>query len=87
MFLDPRTIDWFLVGSPASLFTILVTYVYFCKYAGPQYMRDRKPFDLKNVIIFYNAFQVFLSAYLVYEVNRNCIIHLTRCLINKCNLF
>lgn len=67
IFSDPRTANWFLVKSFTPLFTILVSYVYFCKYAGPRYMRDRKPFQLKNVIIFYNAFQVIGSAYLVYE--------------------
>lgn len=49
--------------------TILVTYLYFCLHAGPKYMKDRKPFDLKNTLIVYNVIQVVLSIYLVYEVS------------------
>lgn len=65
---DPRTKPWLLAGSPGPLFTILVTYLYFCLYAGPRYMKNRKPFELKNTLIIYNAIQVVLSVYLVIEV-------------------
>ncbi|XP_055698226.1 elongation of very long chain fatty acids protein 7-like isoform X2 [Phlebotomus papatasi] len=64
---DPRTKDWFLSGSVGPLFTILVTYLYFCIYAGPRFMKDRKPLQLKNTLIVYNAIQVLLSVWLVYE--------------------
>lgn len=64
---DPRTKDWFLCNTITPIATILVTYLYFCKYAGPQYMKDRKPYDLKYVLIVYNLFQVLFSIYLVYE--------------------
>lgn len=64
---DPRTSKWLLMNSPGPLLTIVVTYLYFCAYAGPRYMKDRKPFDLKNVIILYNFVQVFMSVFLVYE--------------------
>lgn len=64
---DPRTADWFLSQSVAPIITILVTYLYFCKYAGPRYMKDRKPYDLKYIIIVYNFIQVLFSVYLVYE--------------------
>lgn len=64
---DPRTKPWLLASSPGPLFTILVTYLYFCLYAGPRYMKNRKPFELKNTLIVYNAVQVVLSVYLVIE--------------------
>ncbi|XP_044755179.1 uncharacterized protein LOC123314125 [Coccinella septempunctata] len=63
---DPRTSNWLLMSSPGPLITILVTYLYFCISAGPRYMRDRKPYDLKLVIQAYNALQIVLSIYLVY---------------------
>ncbi|KAJ8954307.1 hypothetical protein NQ318_005893, partial [Aromia moschata] len=63
----PRTADWFLVGKFGHLMLILTTYVYFCKYAGPRYMKDRKPFDLKRTIQVYNVIQILCSMYLVYE--------------------
>jgi hypothetical protein len=35
-------------------------------------MKDRKPFDLKYVLIVYNALQVVFSVWLVYEVRLLC---------------
>lgn len=68
MFLsDPRTNDWFLVSGPGPLLMIVVSYVYFSTSAGPRYMRDKKPYDLRNVMIVYNFSQVLASLYLVYE--------------------
>ncbi|CAG9860521.1 unnamed protein product [Phyllotreta striolata] len=64
---DPRTKDWFLSGKLGHLSLILVTYVYFCTKAGPRYMKDRKPYELKRTIQVYNFLQVLISAYLFYE--------------------
>lgn len=49
------------------LLTILVSYLYFCLYAGPRFMKDRKPLQLRKTLIVYNAIQVVVSIYLVYE--------------------
>nr|XP_012154326.1 PREDICTED: elongation of very long chain fatty acids protein AAEL008004-like isoform X2 [Megachile rotundata] len=46
---------------------IIVTYIYFSVSAGPRYMRDKKPYQLRNVMIAYNFIQVLLSIYLVRE--------------------
>ncbi|XP_058054557.1 elongation of very long chain fatty acids protein 7 [Anopheles bellator] len=64
---DERTTEWFLSGSITPLIMVLVTYLYFCLYAGPRYMAKRKPFKLETVLIVYNAVQVLLSIVLVYE--------------------
>lgn len=66
---DQRTKPWLLSGSPGPLLTILMTYLYFCLYAGPRYMKDRKPFELKKTLIVYNIIQVILSVALVFEVS------------------
>lgn len=68
-FPDQRTKSWFLSNSPGPLLTILVTYLYFCLYAGPRYMKNRKPFQLKNTLIVYNIIQVVFSIVLVIEVS------------------
>lgn len=65
---DLRTKSWFLSNAPGPLFMILGAYLYFCLYAGRKYMRDRKPFELKNTMLVYNAVQVALSWVLFYEV-------------------
>lgn len=65
--LDPRTDGWFLVSSPGPTLTIVATYIYFCVSAGPKYMKNKKPYDLKNTMIIYNFIQILLSLYLVHE--------------------
>ncbi|KAL7016251.1 hypothetical protein ACKWTF_009976 [Chironomus riparius] len=64
---DPRTKTWFLGNTPGPLVSILVTYLYFCLYAGPRYMKNRKPFQLTKTLIVYNAAQVVFSIVLVIE--------------------
>nr|CAD7410953.1 unnamed protein product [Timema cristinae] len=64
---DPRTADWFLMSSPMPLLIILISYLYFVNKAGPRYMKDRKPYDLRNLMLAYNALQIVFSVYLVYE--------------------
>jgi hypothetical protein len=72
---DSRTRDWILTGGPIPVLTILITYQYFCRSAGPRWMKDRKPFELNNVLIVYNAIQVVFSMWLFNEV-RLCILAL-----------
>lgn len=67
--IDPRTKTWFLSNTPGPLLSILATYLYFCLYAGPRYMKNRKPFQLKNTLIIYNISQVVFSIILVIEVS------------------
>lgn len=66
---DPRTNDWFLIKSPVPIFSIVALYLYFVLFWGPHYMRDRKPFKLEKTLIVYNFIQIFVSAWLVYEVS------------------
>ncbi|XP_043278406.1 elongation of very long chain fatty acids protein AAEL008004-like [Venturia canescens] len=65
--IDPRTSDWFMVTGPGPLLMIVMSYIYFSTSAGPRYMRDKKPYTLRNTLIFYNFTQVVLSIILVYE--------------------
>lgn len=64
---DPRTDDWFLVSTPGPLLIIILSYIYFCISAGPRFMRDRKPMQLRTVLILYNLIQILASMYLVHE--------------------
>ncbi|XP_049875454.1 elongation of very long chain fatty acids protein AAEL008004-like [Pectinophora gossypiella] len=61
---DPRTRGLLLATNPIPLAIILISYLYFCTSWGPNFMKDRKPFALKNTLIAYNAFQVLFSVYL-----------------------
>lgn len=67
--LDARTKDWFLMSSPLPTALICAAYVFTVKIAGPKLMANRKPMELRNVLIAYNLFQVIFSAWLFYEVS------------------
>nr|BBF94995.1 elongation of very long chain fatty acids protein 15 [Orthetrum albistylum] len=64
---DPRVNDWFLMSSPFPTLMICLTYVYIVKVAGPKFMENRKPFEMRKILIVYNFLQVVFSAWLFYE--------------------
>ncbi|KAJ0180136.1 hypothetical protein K1T71_004727 [Dendrolimus kikuchii] len=64
---DPRSRNWMLMDGPGPILTIVAAYLYFCSYAGPIYMKDRKPYRLKNVMMWYNLFQIAMSVFLTYR--------------------
>ncbi|XP_059052317.1 elongation of very long chain fatty acids protein AAEL008004 [Achroia grisella] len=64
---DQRVKDWFLMSSPFPTLAICLTYVFIVKILGPKLMENRKPFELKNVLIWYNLFQVIFSCWLFNE--------------------
>lgn len=48
-------------------------YIFFILFQvlGPKLMENRKPYELKNVLIWYNLFQVIFSCWLFNEVIKN----------------
>ena len=64
---DRRVDDWFLMSSPWYTLGLCVSYWVICLKLGPQFMANRKPYDLKRTIQAYNVFQIALSAYMLYE--------------------
>lgn len=66
---DPRTNNWLLMSSPFPTLAICFSYVYLVKVFGPRLMENRKPMDLRYVLIAYNLFQVLFSAWLFYELS------------------
>jgi len=56
------------MSSPLPTLSICLSYVYIVKVLGPKLMENRKPFELRRVLIAYNAFQVVFSTWLFYEV-------------------
>ncbi|XP_054001056.1 elongation of very long chain fatty acids protein AAEL008004-like [Hylaeus anthracinus] len=64
---DPRVNGWAMMSSPLPTLAICLSYVYFVKVLGPKLMENRKPFDLRKVMIYYNLFQVIFSTWLFYE--------------------
>ncbi|KAJ6644444.1 Elongation of very long chain fatty acids protein 7 [Pseudolycoriella hygida] len=52
-----------LFGDPIPIACILLAYLVFALHLGPKLMKGRKPFDLKYVILSYNALQVCYNFY------------------------
>lgn len=69
LILDPRTNDWPLIRDPMPGLTIIFSYLYFVLNWGPKFMKDRSPYELKNLLIVYNFLQVLVSVYLFIEVS------------------
>uniref|UniRef100_A0A8D8SG94 Elongation of very long chain fatty acids protein n=4 Tax=Cacopsylla melanoneura TaxID=428564 RepID=A0A8D8SG94_9HEMI len=88
-FADPRTKDWFWSGSLWPPFALMFFYHYFVRSLGPRFMKDRKPYNIDNVLKVYNLFQVTFSVFLVYRVIKDCYMNANYSLIcqpiNKSN--
>lgn len=68
--LDPRASDYPLMGSPFPTILILVLWFKFILQWGPNFMKNREPLNLKNIIIVYNILQVLVNAYILYYVRK-----------------
>lgn len=64
---DPRVENWLFMGSPLSTLTICLTYVMIVKVWGPNFMKNRPPYEFRRLLIFYNFVQVLFSTWLFYE--------------------
>ena len=67
LFLDPRVKNFSFMDNPLTTIGMILTYLAWVMVIGPIYMRDRKPMNLRNTLIVYNAGQVLLSSYMFYE--------------------
>nr|WDS84444.1 elongation of very long chain fatty acids protein 3 [Apocyclops royi] len=61
---DIRVDGWPLTSSPWPTIIICLVYVYLVKVLGPKFMNNREPYNLKKVLMLYNAFQILLSTYI-----------------------
>lgn len=59
------------MSSPLPQTIIIAIYIYFVTSLGPRIMENRKPLDLKGVLILYNFSIVALSVYMIYEVSQS----------------
>ncbi|XP_034186605.2 very long chain fatty acid elongase 1 [Osmia lignaria lignaria] len=64
---DPRISSLPLMQSPITLPVILFSYLYFVLKCGPKFMKDRKPYNLKTFIKWYNIFQIISNAIIVQQ--------------------
>nr|WDS84445.1 elongation of very long chain fatty acids protein 4 [Apocyclops royi] len=65
---DPRVEEWPLMGSPWPTIGITLLYLYMCL-CGPQhFMANRKPLEVKSLILAYNFFISGLNLYIGLEL-------------------
>lgn len=65
---DPRLKPYPLMSSgPWSTIALVALYLYVVKIFGPNYMRDRKPYNLKGVMVVYNFLMVTASGWMFLE--------------------
>ncbi|XP_050498445.1 elongation of very long chain fatty acids protein AAEL008004 isoform X2 [Diabrotica virgifera virgifera] len=64
---DPRVEGWWMMDSPLPTLFICMFYAVFSKVIGPKLMENKKPFDLRDVLIVYNFLQTLFSIWLMYE--------------------
>lgn len=61
---DPRIQNYFMMQSPAPVFMITLIYLFFVKVLGKKIMENRKAFELKNILLLYNLFQVIFNGFI-----------------------
>ncbi|XP_030760383.1 elongation of very long chain fatty acids protein AAEL008004-like [Sitophilus oryzae] len=64
---DPRVKDWAMMSSPLPTLFICLFYAYFSRVLGPKVMENRKPFNLRKLLIVYNLVQTLFSTWIFYE--------------------
>ena len=61
---DPRVSEFPLMkGGPWTVMAIIGAYLYFVKRIGPRIMQDRKPYDLRALILTYNIVMMVVNFY------------------------
>lgn len=59
-----------MMASPVPTLALCVLYAYFSKSLAPKLMANRKPLDLRRILVVYNLFQTIFSAWIFYEVSK-----------------
>lgn len=72
---DPRVKDWPLMSSPWPTIWLCLVYTYWVKVIGPQYMRNRKPYELRTLIVLYNFAQTIFSCFMFIQSSSVYIMH------------
>lgn len=66
---DPRVNDWFIIrGGGLRILFIMSMYVIFTRIILFYYMKERKEFELRHIMMAYNIFMVCWNGYLLYHI-------------------
>ncbi|KYQ53357.1 hypothetical protein ALC60_07509, partial [Trachymyrmex zeteki] len=65
IFAVEQTREWPFVSSLLPLMLITFGYMYFILYAGPRFMKDRPPYELRTFILIYDVIQILVNLWFV----------------------
>ncbi|TRY79697.1 hypothetical protein TCAL_08329 [Tigriopus californicus] len=65
---DLRMDSYPLMNSPLPTIALCCLYFYGVKFLGPRLMKDKKAWEIKNVLIGYNLVQVIFSGWILFEI-------------------
>jgi len=65
---DPRTEQWPLIKSPVITYVSSFIYIIFAAKLGPYLMRNQEPFNLRYLLLFYNAALFYLNYHIFKEL-------------------
>lgn len=65
---DKRVDGWFMLDSFWPTLLLVAAYLFIVKIWGPRFMENRPPYNINTFLIYYNACQVGLSAYIFVQV-------------------
>jgi hypothetical protein len=65
--ITPIIEKWPLMGTPAPIVLIFLSYLFFVLKFGPKFMESRKPFSLTNFTRIYNIYQVLACSAFVHH--------------------
>lgn len=60
--------NWFMMSSPWPVATVVVVYLYFVIKVGPELMKDKKPFNIKPIMLVYNLYQTAYNSFIVLQM-------------------
>lgn len=66
---DPRVSEWPLMASPWPTLAFVLLYLYTVVLLIPRIMANRKPFQMRGVLVVYNTLQVLVSLAMLWEVS------------------
>jgi len=64
---DPRTDNLMFMYSPWPILGCCLLYYYVVRVWGPSFMKNRPPYEIKNIMLAYNLFQTVFSAWMFYR--------------------
>lgn len=72
------SLDAGIAANPLFVIFALGSYLYFVKNCGPNFMKNREPYGLRSVMLWYNGLQVVFNTWLSLYVS------LPKCYVMRC---